>query len=295
MYFRHATGTNPQTGLYFQTRIEALDGLTPGYVVTFLANEEERAIWTNREIARIEAGQYHPVPWDIVPGRVAHYAHISTGNANLIAYTPDDVFGVEDRQLRVKPGKYLTQFYGDVYTPEEIVVWSDRVKAMSLEMHIATTPEECESVYTASHGPDSCMTAKGYWAVGQHPATVYGGGDTAVAYIGHIGGPHSNHNITARAVIRTDVKRFYRAYGVASGVLVSMLLAAGYTQTTDALQGARIRAVSLDAQYWLMPYVDGVSTGILQADGEHFILGAEGSPRISVHNTNGWVNKIGIR
>ena len=289
MFFRHATGTHPQTGLCFETRPQALDGLTPGYIVTFVANEEERAIWTNRELDRIAEGQYHPVPWTIVPSRVAHYAHISTGNANLIAYTPDDVFGVEDRQLRVKPGKYLTQFYGDVYTPEEIVVWSDRVKAMSLDMHIATTPEECESVYTSLHGPDSCMSGKGDWAAGKHPATVYGGFDTAVAYIGHIGGPHSNHNITARAVIRTDRKLFYRAYGVASGVLVAMLLAAGYTQTTDALQGARVRAVSLDAYYWLMPYIDGVGTGTLNPDGQYFTLGTDGG--VSVHDVTGRIHK----
>ena len=289
MFFRHATGTHPQTGLYFETRHQAMDGLTPGYIVTFLANEEERAIWVERERARLENGSYHPVPWLLDSRRAAHYAHISTGNANLIAYTPDDVFGVEDRQLRVKPGKYLTQFYGDVYTPEEIVVWSDRVKAMSLDMHIATTPEECESVYTALHGPDSCMTAKGHWDVGQHPATVYGGGDTAVAYIGHIGGSHSNHSITARAVVRTDKKLFYRAYGTASGVLVAMLLAAGYTRTSDALMGARVRAVSLDAQYWLMPYIDGVGTGTLNDDGRYFILGTGGG--VSVRDVSGRIRK----
>ena len=291
MFFRHAAGTHPQTGLAFETRPQALDGLTPGYIVTFLANEEDRAIWIGRERARLDEGQYHPVPWEVDPSRAAHYAHISTGNANLIAYTPDDTFGVEDRQLRVKPGKYLTQFYSNVYTPEEIVVWSDRVKAMSLEMHIATTPEECESVYTSLHGPDSCMSRRGDWTTGKHPATVYGGFDTAVAYIGHIGGPHSNHNITARAVIRTDVKRFYRAYGVASGVLVSMLLAAGYIQSADALQGARVRAVSLDAYYWLMPYIDGVGTGTLNDDwpSPYFILGNHGD--VSVHEVSGRIRK----
>jgi hypothetical protein len=285
MFYLHVVGNDPSSGTPYATRELALSALMPGHGVTFVATDTQKLQWYRRESDRFVSGVYTDVPWGTL-AQPHHYAHLSTGNPGLIAYTPDDAFGIDDRQLRVKPGKYLTQFLSHVYTPEQIVELSDAVKASSAAVHYATTPQECVNVYQAYHGPDSCMAGAGKWTDATHPAQVYGGGDTAVAYLGHIGGERANHTITARAVIRTDIKRFYRTYGSAAGVLETLLLAAGYERTDRSLEGARLRAVVhpelLDR--WIMPYIDGRSYGTLSDDAEYIVVG---SGPIGVQNVSG--------
>jgi hypothetical protein len=320
-FYRHAKTAppDPTTGGY-DTHRAAKDGLPDSDTVTYVGTADELTAWHAREQDRLNGRRYQAAPalphhekvgsrtayrppgeipscWQTIVKQTAHhYLHLSEGNPSLVAYTPDDLFGAMDRQVRCKPGRYLRKFYGNVFTEEEIRKWADHVKASGLTMHMTDTPEECVRVYRAPSGPESCMQGK-TWTADSHPAQVYGGGDVAVAYLGHISGPSvTNDVITARAVVNRTTKSYATVYGTASGELRVHLDAAGYTVDEKALEGARIlacfRPVVDGERSCVMPYVDGMERAI-PADGGFMRLTAEfrmtpGVWWASTSNLEGW-------
>jgi hypothetical protein len=125
--------------------------------------------WHRRETDRFASGEYKPVVWctegfwDLHHSvHRHHFAHQSTDDATKLAYTPDDRHGQEDRQIRTRPGKYLKRFFGDVLTDEQIRDYATdwAAKTESLDYKLATTPDDCATVYASSLG--SCMSLNGH-------------------------------------------------------------------------------------------------------------------------------------
>jgi hypothetical protein len=204
-----------------------------------------RLDWQTREQARFDAGTYKPPMWanerfwvDYHSSFRSHFAHISTDDPTMLAYTPDDAKGEADRQVRLKPGKYLTKFFGasekpgllqgliaegplkechPVLTKQQIAYyaewWENGERPPSahskLTLKFAETPEQIAKTY--KDGIRSCMGgAEGgyrFKTVKDHPTRVYGAGDLQLAYL-----VDDEKKIRARAICWPEKKTFGRCY-----------------------------------------------------------------------------------
>lgn len=283
-YYLHAPDADPTSGDAYETRAEAYAAqqATPEpRKITFVVLCGERDSWTYRERCRFVRYEYIQVPWSnwldsAAPSSAlsavsCHYPHLAIKSPGKIAYTPDDEYGLQDRQLVVRPGRYLDQFLRPYITDEQYHAW---IAACRVEAYrVATTADEIERVYAI--GPNSCMghpvdslneDRQRRYDTNTHPVRAYGDSDLAVAYIG------DDDHVSQRAVIWPVAKRYIRIYG--TGALRALLEANGYTQ--GSADGARIRAICLDRyqDIWLMPYVDGISSA--SRDGSWFVLDDHG-------------------
>lgn len=269
----------------FLTRADAAQVLDPtSQRITFIASEDERCDWRNRERSRFQDGEYFPVPWESeIPyyhSARKHFAHLSTKSPGLIAYTKNDEHGVLDRQTSVRPGRYLEEFFKDVFTGGQIASYIAQCDATHLVLKIATTPDDVERVYTG--GPRSCMAHQGGryecpccnrhgsgahydYQSSEHPSRVYGDSDLAVAYYGEIDA------VPARAVIYPAEKRYGRIYG--SEVLRTLLEKDGYT-CNDNFSGAKLRAIPCKGTY-VLPYLDFSGDAVIRtiAGKEWIVIG----------------------
>ncbi len=258
------------------TRGDAQKLCEPDCRITYLPTYEESLNWWTRESSRFNTGEYLQVPWQREtfshPTACRHYAHGSLHVPGLIAYTPSDEYGVQDRQVRTKPGRYLEKFYAD-YDKATRLEWIAGVMAFGGTLSIATTPDDCERVYRGKdyvrgHLPfQSCMGPDCHARFTVHPSRVYGEpGDLAVAYLGPIDA------VLARAVVWPAKKRYSRIYG--SDILRALLKEAGYS-TADDFDEAKVIARELDGgPNYLMPYIDGCERARLDRTGKFFILGS---------------------
>lgn len=254
--------------------------------------------WKHREARRLKDGTYQRLPFDIEPwygkgpGPKEHYAHISKGDPSKIAYTESKEKGEKDVQVRVKPGRYLQKFYGEILTDDEIREHATTIKKAvpDYEFGIATTPDDIENVYR--NGPDSCMAyGISSYEADTHPARVYGAGDLGVAYIERKG------RYTARALCWPSRKVYGRIYGD-SYRLEEQFADMGWT--TDVgdyndgvgiFAGARLLKIEqhyCGRNYFVVPYVDWHRT--LREEGDYLVLCSdrEEGP-VTTGNTNGLV------
>lgn len=264
--------------------------------VVFIATQAERNAWETREANRFADGTYIDVPWHrhITIALASHFAHMSLKDPGMIAYTRSEEHGVADRQTRVRPGRYLTEFYASILTAEQIEQYACACTADSLVLSIATTADDVERVYVGSVGGlQSCMTGshgtpqsnsggknfhlEGYLRYATiHPTRVYGDSDLAVAYLGDI------DCVTARCVVWPAKKRYGRIYGNES-VLRALLTKDGYT--SGSMIGARIRYIEDTKHRIVMPYIDGPSYA--ERDGQYLTLG---SGSIETQVTSGYTD-----
>ena len=258
----------------FETRAKAHAAKSDSlFTITFVPSVDEIATWRAREHERFRTGEYVPVPWHERSSAAIrlHYAHLSLKIPGMVAYTPDPEHGIQDRQLRLRPGRYLAKFYRDYYTdPNEIAGFVSACDLTS-PLQLARTAADITQVYT--EGPDSCMSGKNMSngsietaEIGIHPAVVYAEpSDLAVAYHGPLG------CASQRAVVWPEKKLFYRIYG--TGPLEAILRRNGYEH--GSLKGARILAIRYSNGY-ILPYIDGALTVGLQHG--FLVLGAKGFP-----------------
>jgi hypothetical protein len=253
----------------YSTRESAHQNCPFGHTVVFRPSDEELATWRDRERYRFQTGIYTRVPWheheyrfDL---RFTHYAHLSIDCPGLIAYTADEEKGIHDRQTRIRPGRYLEQFYSQFFSKEDIAHYVALCAADNLTLHFAMTQDEIVSVYM--HGPSSCMD--GHHMADReirskiHPSAVYAGPDLAVAYVGPI------DSASQRSVVWPKKKSYQRIYG--TGPLETLLHRAGYSK--NGIDGARIRKIIMGESF-LMPYIDGCEHAT--DDDEYLILDDDG-------------------
>jgi hypothetical protein len=93
--------------------------------------------WKIREIERFASGHYKPVPV-ILDYPAAHYVHLSVTKTenDFIAYTPSEAYGIADRQVRTKFGRYLKKAFPSL-TDSEI---QSHVTALKSALAIAEKP-----------------------------------------------------------------------------------------------------------------------------------------------------------
>jgi hypothetical protein len=91
--------------------------------------------WKARERQRLFITREYPkVPWHGrigTPGRRIidnHFVHVSTHDPRMIAYTETADKGRRDIQTRVKPGKYLKRYFGDMLSDDQIREWAEKVQ-----------------------------------------------------------------------------------------------------------------------------------------------------------------------
>lgn len=233
--------------------------------------------WQNREHARLNGcpgadkiyKRLPPIWYDwLLP---MHYAHRSKKDDSQIAFTKTTRKGLQDVQTRMKPGRYLQEYYSDRFSPDDI---KDLVRELTpCEYTMARTPAEIARVY--ENGPNSCMSGIHWYSQyasvidrplngdddHANPVGVYATKDVAVAYI------QKGDRITARAVVNMRDRKFARVYGDVR--LHDALVEDGFTNETDALVGCRLRKVPIrhdNAHYYLMPYLDSASYVIERGD-----------------------------
>lgn len=177
--------------------------------------------WKAREQKRFADGHYKPTTWigqEWFDKNYSkdHFLHISVKDPTRVAFTKSDRDGAADVQTSMKPGKYLTEFFGKVLTAEQIRTFAmnHATTFENKELKFATTPEDIERVYKPSLG-SSCFS-------GTKKANLYGSGDFAVAYI-----ENDKGEIKARSVCCPARKIYIHPYGDRERIR-SLLTEAGY-------------------------------------------------------------------
>jgi hypothetical protein len=210
----------------------------------------------------------------------------------MLAYTPSDEYGQLDRQIRIRPGKYLTKhmpWLSSQQVEEAVSLWKG---AEVHTLQIATTPEDISWVY--EHGPRSCMSGDtDFGDLPHHPAYVYGAGDLGVAYFRLHGDDVEDHNrpVAARTICWPAKEIYYdSAYGDYR-TLHWLLKQEGFEKgTADDFRGAKILRVPIPTEnnQFLMPYMD--CTQDVTDFGKYFRIGAsfrEGGDIYSACSTAG--------
>lgn len=242
--------------------------------------------WKAREQGRFDRGEYIRLPWADRSwwrgsiGEREHFAHVSTEKDGMVAFTEDAEKGAADRQTRVRPGVYLTRYYGDTLTSLDIQVYARDFagKYEEHELHFAKTPDEIEHVYV--NGPRSCMAgAADSYDSRVHPVRVYGAGDLAVAYL------KNDDAITARALCWPEKLVYGRVYGD-DHRLCAALAEAGYRADHHRLHGARMLRIE-EGSYLVAPYIDGCPG--ISDDGEYLRIGGD----LESDSTSGLISLYG--
>lgn len=230
--------------------------------------------WIAREQDKQARAPLPPLPAGIADRFPEHCAHRSQTDPTMIAYTPDYLYGRQDRQVRLKPGRYLAKYYPEIPAP----VVSGWVQAFApASLTISSDADVIADVYY--YGPPSCQHPESSHAneytrsLAQHPTRMYAGPDLAIAFLGPRDGA------IARAIVWPDEKIYCRVYGDPS--LADRLQAEGYAE--GSLEGARCRAI-WDGDRLIVPYVDGVRWG--EVRGQYVILSDAGD--VDLQTTRGY-------
>lgn len=235
--------------------------------------------WHARESAGFEDGTYKPVP---VPMDypVAHFLHLSVTEteADYVAFTPSDAYGVADRQVRLKFGRYLKKTFESLSDAEIQAHVTSLKSALSIAdqapvLKFATDRETINRIFeTEMRACDStaasCMHGK-FDSDTVRPYHVYADSpDVAVAYV------TVSDGIIARSVVSKKDMVWVRPYSVADGdsardcgTLRELLKSAGYSK--GHLYGNRL--TKLKTSEVMLPYIDNGGAHVEDA-GKYWVV-----------------------
>ena len=199
-----------------------------------------------------------------------HFPHISLDEPSMVAYTPNPEYGVRDRQVRTKVGRYLQQFYGNLLTSEQIRSMANGTKQLDLEFE---SDIRAGYMRAGRDGVTSCMThsVSNYETCGDyHPVDVYQTGDFKVALLND----GFSNEICARALVHESSRVFVRAYGREYNTLVDRLMDEGYSEQSHWDEGTRLLLIRDDDNNVVVPYMDGgiQSASIEWHDGKEWLV-----------------------
>ncbi len=234
--------------------------------------------WRERESKRFTDGTYKPVPVTL-EYPADHYVHLSVTDTehDFIAYTPSDRHGEEDRQVRLKFGRYLRKVFSDMSDSDVQSHVTALKAALSIadslpELHFATDIETINKIFetemcACGSGYTSCMYGK--FTGETRPYHVYAGSpDVAIAYVLASGA------IVARSVVSTKDKTWVRLYAAKNGdndthcgTLKQLLSQAGYW--SGELYGNRL--TKLKTFKVMLPYIDNGGARVSD-DGQYWTV-----------------------
>lgn len=194
------------------------------------------------------------------PAYDLHFPHTSLEDPTMVAYTPSYEYGIRDRQVRIKVGKYLQKYYGEVLSTEQIRALANEAKGY--EVQWAKTVEGMREVYRL--GPSSCMS--GDWS----DEGVDGDVTPIDVYVGEFSLGYFKNSVgkyLARGLVHEPTKTWVRTYGDEGTALAEAFDALGYTHVRS-WEGAHLTVVEDDDGRTLLPYLDGDAKGVRYADGK---------------------------
>lgn len=233
-----------------------------------------------------------------------HYPHRSTKDPLAISFTPNEKYGKEDRRVTMKPGRFLTKYYNERWSPDSV----KEITSMFMdaytepELHLVTSEADIIDIY--QRGPNSCMSKR--FSYDSNPVRVYANvPGLALAYITRADG-----GISARTLVRFNPENnnpigYVRIYGDETRMRKALKLA-GYTHTAN-LEGLKLNKIGywrgtdyiVDkaspetakyAPYHLIPYLDG-GTQYYSSDKDYLIPTSSRAYHVGNH-TNQYARNI---
>lgn len=247
--------------------------------------------WQDRESRRFPEGYYKPVPWaqegwfmsalaqsEELRNHFVHMSRKEDGDLSVkVSYTPSPELGERDRQVTIRPGRYLIKYFSHVLSHDEINKWSGDARAGESIIKFAFDPINVEDIYRrcgGNSGVGACMSyGRDQYRFAalraMHPTHVYCAGDIQLSYIDH----PTTGKIIARALVWPEKKLYTRVYGD-ERMFVPAIEALGYR--SGLFDGARLTTIyaknyppdkSIES-YWLIgPYVDHIKWARLTKEG----------------------------
>lgn len=238
----------------------------------------------------------------------SHFVHASRETPGNVAFYPDAEKMEADKLTSMKPGRYLSAFYGDVFTAEEIKRWANKQMAFAapLELKFVGNDDPLGWVWVYENSKPSCMRYNrngryiDTWLRDErHPVTVYANPENnlALAYImmpGIVEDRTVNcgtdeHVVGARAIVNKARKTYLRIYAdgdVQYSAMKEALERAGYVESGSTLHNEKLRLVETNSGY-LCPYLDGDYVYV-SVRSSHLLIGYDG---LSAHATCGYVRE----
>lgn len=219
-----------------------------------------------------------------------HCAHTKADDPMRVAYFRDERHRYADRVTVAKPGGYLTSNYSRVFDATTIRNMAESMRVDNTDptefLFFAETEEEITEIYTENGGMNngSCMRylANNWNLIREgehvHPAAVYAGPDTRVAYL-KIGNKYKARTVVADRGNFETAKKWIRIYGD-SGLMIRALESLGYR--SGSLEGVRYAPIECDNGRLGAPYFDGMATRSSRS-GDYFILGERGDYNNPAH------------
>lgn len=198
-----------------------------------------------------------PVPSETQEGYIAYYQ------------TPEK--RVRNIRTPIKPGRFLSKYFGDILNQEQIQQFAAEYEAAT-KIHapkITQDADEIEDVYRSNY-LNSCMHfGDGGFGGPVHPARVYAGPDLGIAYLG-------SRSFTAARCLVWPEKKIYLTKGYGDKErLYAGLRQLGYTGAGNfEFQGARLQRIECGSGF-VLPYVD--TNEYVRDDGSYLILDNSGS------------------
>jgi hypothetical protein len=247
--------------------------------------------WKRREQRWFDEGHYDAPVWSREPWWLnnrtihgEHYVHVSLDDPAMLAFTENADKGQRDIQTRLKPGKYLKRFFGDILSDAQVTFYAEwqakgERPAANDDLLFASTQDEIVEVY--QDGPSSCMRD-------MDCVRVYAAGDLAVAYLSN-----ELNGVYARALCWPERKVYGRVYPDDGNgeALIASLRSKGYVslrEKPDGFDGARLLALEGDEgeECYVMPYLD--NSMMVTLNGNHFTMHRQGD--FDAQNTHGYIN-----
>lgn len=232
------------------------------FVAHFLGEDISIQVRARAWTTRMERSSpvWSNAPWFLKsPYAALHFLHNATQVPGNVAYAENPGKLLADRFTSTRPGRYLTRFFSDVLSEQEIKSLAEAQDAMygtggdAVALKFIESTDKAGWVDIYERGPESCMRGEGCVEVYAHEKSVL-----RLAYLESLG------EITARAIVREDTKQYVRCYPNTNSDenqrwhtrMQIALEQAGYTHGN--LNGVWLDKVGNrgDEGGWLMPYLD---------------------------------------
>jgi len=207
--------------------------------------------------------------------------HISINDPCKIAYTPNEEYLVQDRQVTMKMGRFFNKFFSDLLTPEQIKqIATTNMSKQRFTLQFAETREGIRWVY--ENGPHSCMGhyASDFETDDVHPVEAYATPDIAVAYVYD----EVKGQVTARTCVNKNNNTWNRVFGEES-LIRHQLEELGFSKDIDALYGCRLLRILEDDKF-VGPYVDADENWpIVEYDNDYLMVHERGTSVGACYNS----------